>query len=627
MANILNTSLSGLLTFQRSMASTAHNISNVNTPGYSRQSTKLSAQDGQGFAFGFVGQGVRVDSVERARDDFIETRLRGAIADDGRTRMFAELTGQLDNLLASEQSGLGPAVGDFFSATQDLANDPSSTTSRQLMLSQASVLVDRFHFMDSELEGLGTQMNEHTVALVSEINALANDIARVNNDIASSISEAGGAPPNDQLDLRDERINELAALIGLTTLSQDNGAINVFTSSGQALVIDVTAQVWRVSPDPGDLATLQVLDSTGATISPKLSGGELGGLLDFRRETLNSARNELGRIAIVLADTFNTQHRLGLDANGNLGQDFFVETPPQAIAHLANTGSAVVSAVITDSTQLSTSDYRVNFDGTNFTMARLSDGVSVTGGGPLSLDGVQISIGAGAVAGDRFLVKAVTRGAESFALAFADLDLIAAAGPVRAQSIVGNVGVGVIAQPEVTNATSPFLSDTVDIVFNTPASTFDVIDVTTATTLAAGVNYSAGTVINANGWTTSITGQPVAGDRFRIEANLGGIGDNRNALALAGLQTAALVENDKSYQQAYSTFVGSAGVAARTARLNADARDQLLTDVRFSRESISGVNLDEEAVDLTRYQQAYQAMARMVETSNVLFDTILAAVR
>ncbi|MFT5176125.1 MAG: flagellar hook-associated protein 1 FlgK, partial [Gammaproteobacteria bacterium] len=367
--------------------------------------------------------------------------------------------------------------------------------------------------------------------------------------------------------------------------------------------------------------------STGATISPKLSGGELGGLLDFRRETLNSARNELGRIAIVLADTFNTQHRLGLDANGNLGQDFFVETPPQAIAHLANTGSAVVSAVITDSTQLSTSDYRVNFDGTNFTMARLSDGVSVTGGGPLSLDGVQISIGAGAVAGDRFLVKAVTRGAESFALAFADLDLIAAAGPVRAQSIVGNVGVGVIAQPEVTNATSPFLSDTVDIVFNTPASTFDVIDVTTATTLAAGVNYSAGTVINANGWTTSITGQPVAGDRFRIEANLGGIGDNRNALALAGLQTAALVENDKSYQQAYSTFVGSAGVAARTARLNADARDQLLTDVRFSRESISGVNLDEEAVDLTRYQQAYQAMARMVETSNVLFDTILAAVR
>jgi flagellar hook-associated protein 1 FlgK len=370
----------------------------------------------------------------------------------------------------------------------------------------------------------------------------------------------------------------------------------------------------------------QVADATGAAISDKLSGGELGGLLDFRRESLGTTRNELGRIAMVMADTLNTQHRLGLDANGNLGQDMFVIGAPQSNAHLANTGSAAVSAVITDSTQLSTSDYRVDYDGTNFTMTRLSDGVSVSGPGPLLLDGLQVNMSAGALAGDRFLVKPVVNGAASIGLAFSDLDQIAAAGPVRAGSNIANLSDAPVAQPDVLDPTNTALANTVEIVFNTPATTFDVFDITAGTTLATGVAYTARAAISFNGWSSSIAGAPIAGDRFRIEANVGASSDNRNALALAGMQTTAVVDGTMSYQQAYSTFVGRAGVTARGAQLNADVRDQLLADARSARESVSGVNLDEEAVDLTRYQQAYQAMARMVEVSNSLFDSVLAAV-
>lgn len=627
MPTILNNSLSGLLNFQRSMATTSHNISNVNTPGYSRQNVVLVAQQGQGFSYGFVGGGVQTEAVERIRDGFVEARLRDSVTDDGRTRVYAELAAQLDNLLASERTGLGPAMGGFFDAVQNLASDPSNTTSRQFMLSEASVLVDRFHFIDDELAALGPQVNGRLGATVAQINSLSDDIASINADIVAVTNGSSGAQPNDLLDLRERRINELSALVGITTLAQENGAVNVFSTSGQAMVVDMSAQVWQTTADPVDPSMLQVADATGAAIGDKLSGGELGGLLDFRRENLSKARNELGRIATVMADTLNAQHRMGLDANGNLGQDLFVVAAPQSNAHLANVGTAVASATITDSSQLSTSDYQVAYDGTNFTMTRLSDGVNVSGAGPLVLDGMQVSISAGAVAGDRFLVKPVVGGAELIDLTFSDLDLIAVAGPVRANSDVANIGDGAVAQAAVVDVSNPSLANTVDIIFNTPPSTFDVVDITAATTIAAGVTYTSGSSISANGWTSSITGVPAAGDRFRIESNVGGVGDNRNALAMAALQTSATVNGSMTYQGAYSSFVGGAGVTARSAQLNADARGQLLNDAIMERESVSGVNLDEEAVDLTRYQQAYQAMARMVEVSNSLFDSILAAVR
>jgi len=627
MPSILNTGLSGLLSFQRALSTTAHNVSNAATAGYTRQRTGLTAQPGQGSLNGHVGRGVQVKSVERMRDDFVETRLRSAIADDGRTRMYAELAGQLDNLLASEESGLAPTLSNFFASMQDLANDPASTTSRQFALSDAATLVERFRFMDAEIEGLREEMNTRVRSTVSTINALAEDIAGFNESIAIAAGQTPGAPPNDLLDQRDQRVNELAALVGVRTLQQANGALDVFTSSGQALVINDRALSWQAVQDPSDPSLLQVADVNGGIISDKLSGGELGGVLDFRRESLSASRNELGRIAVVLADTFNTQHRAGMDLDGNLGQDFFAVPVPGVTPNAGNAGAATVSAAITDTAQLTASDYRLDYDGASYTMTRMSDGTSVSGAGPLAMDGVEVTIGPGAVAGDRFMIKPVARGGDLIVLALSDPDRIAAAGPVRAQADIANAGDGVSAQPQVVDAANAALLNDVSIVFNNPPTTFDVVDVTAGATLAAGVAYSPGASISANGWSTTISGAPRAGDSFSVQSNVGGVADNRNALELAGLQTRAVIEGRLSLEQGYSGFVGQAGITARGAQLNAEARALLLEDAQFARESISGVNLDEEAVDLSRYQQAYQAMAKVVETGNTLFDTILAAVR
>ncbi len=626
MPSILNNSVSGLLTFKRSLATTSHNIANSATEGYSRQRAELAARPGQAYGYGYVGAGVQTVGIERVRDQFIETRLRDALTDDGRTRMYAELAGRLDNLLAGEQSGLAPALSAFFNAAQDVANDPSSATPRQLLLAEAATLVDRFHFMHAEIDGVRSEMNSRLQAMVADVNALSDDIARINRDVVTALGEAGG-PPNDLLDQRDQRINQLAALVGVRTVEQDNGALNVFTTSGQALVVNLTAQRWQTVPDPEDPSLLQVADAVGGIVSDKLSGGELGGLLDFRREGLAQARNELGRVATVLADTVNAQHRLGMDADGALGGDLFTGPATTVLPASSNGGSATVTATVTASTALTTSDYRLDFDGASYTLTRLTDGASVSGAGPLAMDGLQVTIGPGAAAGDRFLVKPVAAGAGLISLALSDPDRVAAAGPVRGIAALANAGDGTQTQPAVVDITDPALLDRVDLVFNNPPTTFDVVDVGSGTTLAAGVAYTPGAAVSYNGWTTAIGGSPAAGDSFRIEANLGGTADNRNALALAGLQTSRLVEGKLSYEQAYSAMVGRAGSNARSAQFNAEAREQILTDARFARESVSGVNLDEEAADLMRYQEAYQAMAQMINTSNTLFETLLAAVR
>ncbi len=630
MANTLNIGSSGLLTFQRSLATVSHNISNANTPGYTRQNTQLSAIPGQSLGNAYIGRGVGISGVTQIRDQFVEQRLREAITDSSRSELFLRFSEQINNLLGQRESGLAPALQEFFDATHGVSADPTSTTARQLLLTQGQALVDRFQFLDSQLQNLMRDSNRELEVQVAQINAIAGDIARINRDIVNAQGVARGNAPNDLLDQRNTRINDLAALVSIDPVPQDNGAINVFTGNGQPLVINMSARTLSTATDPLNQNMLQVTARAGATtveISNQLNGGAIGGLLDFRRDALLSTRDELGRIAVVLADSFNAQHRKGMDINGALGQDFFSVPPAQSFANRNNTGVAALSVSYTNTANLQATDYRLDYDGLAFTLTRSSDGVSVTGPGPLTLDGFQVAISAGAVAGDSFLIRPVARGAQLLGLNLKDPNMLASAAPVRAGAQSGNLGSAGIEQPQVDDVSNPALRDAVDIIFQNPPSTFDVVDVATSTVLAAGVAYGNGQTFSYNGWSTRIAGSPEVGDVFRIEDNSGGTADNRNALALADLQGAVTVAGNLSYGDAYSNLVGQVGIATRSAQLNAGARGALLDSAMTARDQVSGVNLDEEAIDLIRFQQAYQAMAQVISTSNSLFDTLLASFR
>ena len=378
--------------------------------------------------------------------------------------------------------------------------------------------------------------------------------------------------------------------------------------------------------------------SVGATqmrLRPQdLSGGKLGGLMAFRQGGLTDAQNALGRIAIAVAESVNAQHQLGMDLNGDLGGDFFT-AGGSSVSVVANAGNNAtvntqVSATIADYTALEPSDYRLVYDGTDYILTRLSDGTATNLGAalPATVDGMTItldSVDAPATepaTGDQFLLSPNRSGATNFAVVLSDLRTVAAAAPIRTATGAGNTGSGAVSagtvNPLPLNAD---LQNTVTITF-VDATHFDVVDAVNGA-LAANVLYTSGSDVTYNGWTMQISGQPAEGDIFTVSANGNGWGDNRNARLMAALQTQTLINGSASYSTAYAQLVSQVGNKTHELQVSSESQSNLATAANNAQSTLSGVNLDEEASNLMRYQQAYQAAAKIVSIAGVLFDTIL----
>lgn len=630
MADPLKTGLSGLLAFQRAIATTAHNISNANTEGYSRQRVGLTARPTTSMGFGFIGHGVQVNSVERIQDQFTQVRLQQTSSEQARTSTYHSMISRIDSLIADDNASLSPVMENFFNAVQDLNNNPSSTASRNAMLNAANNLAGRFNTLQGQFDGLQGEVNSRIGASVSEINSLASNIAKLNNEIVAAQGQASGHPPNDLLDQRGQLLDELSQLTSITTLPQDNGAVNVFIGNGLNLVVDNQAQVLSTVQDPSQPEKKQVALQTingVQLVNDKLTGGSLGGLLDFQREALDPAINELGRIAVVMADSFNQQHQQGVDLNGNMGANFFTAPQPTVSSRSFNTGTGTATATFTDVTALSASDYQLGFDGSNYTLTRLSDNTQVSGGLPLTMDGLEINLTGAPAAGDSFMIRPTAKAARGFSVSLTDTSKIAMASPLRSEAPVSNLGTASVTPPKILDTSNPDFSDTVEIRFNSPANTYDVVNVTDGSTLSSGVAYTDGGDIDVQGWRVQVNGSPQAGDVFRIETSTGSTNNNSNGQLLAGVQNLSLVGGTAKLQESYASLVGQVGSQTRQAEINSKSMDGLLTQAREARESVSGVNLDEEAINLTRYQQAYQAAAQVITTANSMFDTLLNAVR
>jgi len=626
MASLFQIGVSGLLSNQRALATVGHNVANVNTPGYSRQRVELEARPPQAMGGMFFGRGVAVAGVERIVDGFLDQQLRVAVTNQSEARVFQEYAGQVNNLLGDSAAGLSPALSAFFASVQDLADDPASVPARQVLLSEAGTLAARLHDHSVRLDEIAAGINQRLRAAVDEVNSIAGGIADLNRDIVRALGASQGQPPNDLLDRRDALIGELAQFTEVHTIEQDDGALNVTIGKGQALVAGGTAQRLAVIDNPLDPSRKEIAYQVGGTqsvISQDLAGGTLGGVLGFRDAVLDPARNAVGRIAVALAATFNEQHRAGMDLDGNLGGDFFTMPAPVIRALPGNAGTVSVAFDAGAPGALTGSDYELIHDGSDFILRRLSDGSTQTlaGGGPFTVDGLDIAIGAPPAAGDRYLIQPTRDAAKALEVAVGGVREIAAAAPIRAGASLGNVSDAAITAGEVLDATDPALLTPVTLVFNDPPATYQVN--------GAGplLPYSSGASIDLNGWRVQISGTPAPGDQFTVGPNTGGVGDNRNALALAGLQDTRLLDaGTATYHEAYASLVGETGARARQAEVAVSALDALASHAREARSSVSGVNLDEEAANLLRFQQAYEAAAQIVAAAQSSFDALLRAV-
>jgi flagellar hook-associated protein 1 FlgK len=644
--SIFGIGVSGLTAAQAGLLVTSHNITNAATDGFHRQQAVQGTQTPQQTGAGFFGKGTTVDTVRRAYSRFLDNSVLQAQTQSAYLDAYNSYIRQIDDLLANPDAGLSPALQSFFSGVQDVGANPASVAARQQMISLAQALTGRFQTFDARLEEMRTSVNRQLTDVTGQINSLASEIARVNEQIVR-FGYDQSKEANDLLDQRDRLLGELNQLVRISTVAQSDGSINVFIGSGQSLVLGTQSYQLAVAPsaeDPQDYGIFYVSGATRIPLSEvNLQGGTLGGLLAFRSETLDDVENQIGRMAIVLAQTFNDQHRLGMDLDGNLGGDFFAVPAAQTLANQNNTGTAVIAAANTDVGALTASDYRLQFNAGTWTLTRLSDGLQTSFAAfPQTVDGVTLTLPSGAAAdGDSFLIQPVRNGARDIDVLITDTARIAAAAPVRAAQDLANTGSATISPGVVLDTTNAAfatpgqLSPPILIEF-TSATQYSVYDNTNPAApvlLEAGIAYTPGAVNDVfptpgaldYGYRVTLTGAADTGDRFTVDYNTGGVADNRNALLLAALQTANTMANGSaSYQGAYSQLVASVGNRAREIDVQGRAQDALVNQTREAQQSLSGVNLDEEAANLIRYQQAYQAASKVLQIASTLFDEILA---
>lgn len=540
-SNILNIGKTALNAAQVGMSVAGHNIANAATPGYTRQEMVQAAAIAQNYGYGYIGQGTQVVTIQRVYSEILNRQVSSSLSSSGELSSYASQMSQIDNLLANSSAGLSPAIQSFFSSIQTATANPGDAASRQAMLSNAQSLASRFQGLGSRLDEIESNVNSEMTASVGLINTYSKQISQLNKSIEAA-NVAGGNPPNDLLDQRDQLVAELSKQLKVSVVKQDDGQYNVFVGNGQPLVVGNNTYALTTVRSATDANRLEVgyVNNSGVTVvlgGNSLSGGTLGGLVQFREQSLDTIRGQLGLVAVSLAETFNEQHMLGYDKDGNAGGVFFNIPAPLVSQSVKNTGDAVLEATIDSSSALTGSNYRLAYDGTNYSLTRLDTNTSQTFSTlPQTIDGVEFDISSGTMnAGDTFLIKPTATAASSFSVAISDINDIALAELVTA-----------------------------------------------------------------------------------------GNSDNGNALKLAALQEALTTSNGTtSFEGAYGQLVSLVGNKTNELNVMSAAEAKMLEGTIASQQSISGVNLDEEATNLLRYQQAYQAAGKMMQIASQMFELLL----
>jgi flagellar hook-associated protein 1 FlgK len=620
MADLLSTGVSGLLAAQVGLSTTGHNVSNANTDGYSRQQVTFAARAPQGEGRYYVGTGVDTQAVQRAYSQYLNSALWSASSSKGRADAYQALTDQLNNQL-SGSSNLQSSLDTFFGAVQDVANAPADASARSVLLARAGALASTFRALSGQFNSLDNQVQRQLTDTVASINSDSAAIAKLNERIRAST----GGEPSDLLDQRDALIKKLSGEVGISVAPQTDGTLSVFIGNGQALVSGTQSHELTTAPNAYDATRLEVVDKgSGAVLTGRLGGGTLGALLDFRSNVLDPAQNQLGRAALAMADAFNTQHAQGVDLNGQLGGTFFNVAGPAVQAASGNAGSATLTAGIDDLGALGSQDYVLSFDGSAW---NLKDGsgatVAMTGTGtaadPFKAGGLSFVVGGGAAsAGDSFRIQPSRNAAGSISVAITDPNRIAAAAPLVGTAATANTGTGSVGALAVADGTDANLFTASNIVFSSP-TTYS-IDGGPAQT------FTPGTPIVHNGWSLTLDGAPAAGDSFGVQANANARGDNANALKLGAVANLGVLDGGAtSVGRAYGQLVGQVGSAGSLADDAAKTQAAVYNQAMAAQQSISGVNMDEEAANLVRFQQAYQASAQIITAANTVFNALLGA--
>jgi flagellar hook-associated protein 1 FlgK len=640
---MLSIGVSGLNAAQAGLSTVSNNIANAATPGYTRQLLNQVENISPGtLGANGAGTGVDVVSVQRAYSQFLTSAVWSANTGQQGATTFNGLTTTLNSLLTN--SGLfntdpsGDTTGpldSFFNGFGTIAgNGPTVGASRVQLLGNATSLANVFNTLAQQLNQQQSQVNGQISATVSSINQLSSQIATLNGQIKQAGGVSGGinGPPNALLDQRDLAVQQLTGLTGVSPVVEPDGSIDVFTPVGQPLVSGNQSTPLSTQPNQFDPTQQDVVDSNGNVITSSLTGGTLGALISYRDNVLASSQNQLGQSAVALASSVNAQQAQGLDNNGKQGQPIFSIAGPAVLPSGNNTGSATVSATISDVSQLTGSDFVLKFTGagtgTNGFTLTTTGGQNVpltaNADGSLSAQGVTINVGGAPQVGDTFEIQPTRNAAGSLAVSLTDPNGIAAVAALSASAATANKGSGKVSAVSVTDSSNPNLLAGATIAFTGP-NTYTLTDSTGAHT---GLTFTPGQPITSgDGFSLSLSGTPATGDTFTVAANTG-LNGNSNALALQNLSNVGVLNGGQTTVGAsignLTTQIGTVGDQAAS---DLTIQTNLFNQAVSSQQSVSGVNTNEEGANLIMYQQAFQASAQVISTAQAIFASLITALQ
>lgn len=676
--SLLNIGMSGLAASQSSLAVTGNNIANVDTAGYSRQQTVQGTKASQQYGNVFIGTGTTLADVRRVYNAYLDSQLQTATSLNSEAASFQAQATPLDASLSDVNTGLTGVLQKFFTSMQGVSTSATDDTSRQSVLTGAQALSNRFNTIAKQLNDQNTTINGSLSDMAAQVNKLATAIAGLNQKIGE-VSTSGGQP-NDLLDSRNEAVRQLSELTGAQVVERGT-SYDIYVGSGQPLVMGNTTNTLETAPSKDDPTRMGLQMNRGSStidITSVISGGEIGGLLTYRKEVLDPSLNELGRVALVIADQMNSQQAQGVDKNGDFGAAIFNNINSAALISQRSIGNASNSAgsgnldvTIKDTGKLTTSDYSVTFTSPTAYSVKRSDGTDMgsfnTGTTPPPvIDGFTLSLNGGALsAGDSFKITPTRGAAASIQMVLSDPKKIAAAAPLTGVTSAANGG----------TYTQPTLSSTLDI-YN-PASqaelqsalknstpvklsfgaasggsqTYTLSDAqgnplgsgtivpgqSNTLNLKVGMVDASGNAITDGGTPpiqktftvqTTVGGTPKANESFTISLTGASSSDNRNAQSLVALQTKQTVDTGSaskgiSLTDAYSKLVTNVGTQAAQGKSDAAATSAILTQAKGARDSLSGVNLDEETGNLVKYQQYYTASSQIIKAAQETFSTLI----
>lgn len=645
MTDMMNIGMSSLSAYKNALSVAGENIANANTPYYSRRKVD--------FTESLFGGGVNVTAVGRIYDEQANRFAQSASSDLQQADMYMLQLQNFEPLLSDSTLNIGSYITNSVNALNDLNHDPSSNSNRSGYLSRLQGLVERFQSVSKDITARKVDVNQSISVGVSQANDLLESIAKLNQQILI-------VSPDQQstlADTREAQVQELAKFLNVNVSTDDQGVVNVTLTNGVPLVLGSAFSKLATVADPADATnTLVTLQSSGGSsdLTNLITGGKIAGLINFRKNALDVADRGIGRLSLAFSQAFNAQNALGLDGNGTFGGNIFADinavgsTLARVIANTNNTGVGNMSVAITDTTQLTTSDYQFKIDASNnYVLTRLSDNKTVTT--PLgatfpqtvTMDGFTMTINAGTYnSGDKYLVSPTKAAAVSMNLAINDPLKLALAIPVTANPVNSNVGKGDINVTSITNpsnsafATPGQLSPPINVVVDPSGTTYTLFNATTNAVLEANIPYTSGADVFPTpggidpGYRVTLTGAVAAGDTFNIAYNTKYVGDHVNGDKIAALYDKSILEKSTAtFNQGYNSV--SIDISMKTQQSVTGYKSKQILEAQASdrRDKISGVSIEEETLDLARFQQAYQASAQILQSAKSIFEMVISITR